>query len=150
VGAEVIPDCHGIVGIPIACHAKLPDGSDVRIRVTSAAGAWEWQLEDRIDTAAVQAYVDGVLGDLGLAQTARCPPLSRERRIACALSGGGVAFVDVAASGQLSLELALDAAAATARSVPTPQRDLVRMSRALQRLDDEDDEPPEDGGIAQP
>ncbi len=151
VGAPVAAHCGSIAGVPLVCHARLPDG-EVKIRVTSAGGAWEWHVDDRIDTAPVQAYVEGVLGDLGIAQTVRCPALPRQRRITCPLSGGGVALVEVAAGGQLSLELELDPAAANARTSASADRDLARMSHALERLEDDDegDEPPGDGGVAQP
>ena len=132
LAGAVTARCTTFASIPLICRARLPDGGELRIRIAGSRGAWAWRVEDRIDTAPIQAYVQGVLGDLGVAQTASCPPLSRERRIACALTGGGVAFVEVAASGRLSLELELDPAAAAARVAPAADRDLARLSRALQ------------------
>lgn len=154
VGQPVTAHCATFAGIPLACRAHLPDGSELKIRISPGRDGWRWRVEDRIETAPIQAYVQGVLGDLGIAQTAHCPALPRERRIACSLSGGGIAFVEIAATGQLSLELELDPAAAVARSVPPADRELARMSLALHRLGDEEDregdEPPSDGGVAQP
>src|SRR5439155_25911510 len=121
------------------CRAELA-GLALPIRVAADGSAWAWNVDGRVvDTAPIAAYVDGMLADLHVKQTASCGAkvvyLPRGERLACALSGGGRAFVDVAPGGALAVELALDRAAAAARGEPsTPERDreLDKMSRALE------------------
>lgn len=131
------------IAFGVRCQVTLGDGSESPIWVTSAGSAWEWRSAGlAIDTAPITAYIDGVLADLGIAQTARCAPrIAHARRLACGLSGGGAAFVSIARDGQLALELALDPHAAAARSGPADDRELVRASHALEHLDGEADEP---------
>jgi hypothetical protein len=124
---------------PRACRAELPDRTVLPIRVAEAGSAWTWQVEGLVvDTPPIAAYVDGVLADLHVAKTASCGAklqlVPRGERLACTLSGGGTAFVEIASNGAISVELALDSGAAAARGEPsTPERDreLDKMSRAL-------------------
>jgi hypothetical protein len=58
------------------------------------------------------------------------------QRLACTLSGGGAACVQVAADGALSLELALDPATAAARGSAATEADLLHRSRALDKADE--------------
>lgn len=146
-GGAVTARCAVVAGVPMACLAVI-DGLALPVAVEAAGSAWTWRIDGRVvATAPVVAYIDGVLGDLGVAQTARCGPaavrLPPGQRLPCKLSGGGVAFVDVAREGRVSLELALDPAVAAIRAEPVPDRELVRASRALERTGDEDDEPDE-------
>lgn len=144
-GAPVTTRCAFVGGVPFACEVTVADQT-LPVAVAGDGAAWAWQLDGRVvATAPITAYVDGVLADLGVAQTARCgQPVVRVppgTRIACALSGGGTAFVALALDGTTSLELALDPAVARIRAEPAHDPELVRASRALERVDgDEDDD----------
>ncbi|MDB4958457.1 MAG: hypothetical protein JWO36_6026 [Myxococcales bacterium] len=152
--------CGFIAGMPFDC-AATGGGARLPISVKRARPGWDFWIEGRVvDTRPVVAHIDGLLADLGVSQIVTCgPALLRARadeRIACKLSGGGAAFVDLTADGTTSYELALDAATAAVRGEPiTPDREheLSRTSGALEQLagDDEPDGEPEvtDGG-AQP
>jgi hypothetical protein len=76
--------------------------------------------------------------------------------VACTLSGGGAAFVQVAADGSTTLELALDKASAAARTeLVTPERDreLTLQSKRLEDLEGESDGEEAvagDGGVPEP
>ena len=126
------------------CEAHLRDGTTIPITVHDAGDKWEWRVEPMlIDAAPIEAHVRGMLADLGVAQDVACGArlrrLAAGERVACKLGGGGVAFVTVAPTGKLAVELALDPAAAAARQ--DHRQDLDRMSRALARgVGDEDDD----------
>jgi hypothetical protein len=135
--------------IPV-CRALLPDGTALPISLRPAGADLEWRVDGLvIATDAIEAYLRDELGDLGAAQGVRCAPRIRrvepDDRIECWLANGGKAFVIVRKDGTTSVELALDAAAANARSeVITPKRDheLTHLSRTLERGGaDDDDEP---------
>jgi hypothetical protein len=131
------------------CTSALADGTPLTVRVTRDGAGWTWKLEgDFVDTAPIATYVDSLLVDLGVAQTASCAPrvarLPRGSRLACSLSGGGSAFVAVGSGGALAVELALDRNSAAARddpATPAHDRELEARSRALAGADDDDDRP---------
>jgi hypothetical protein len=62
--------------------------------------------------------------------------LVNDEPLACKLGGGGTAFVAIGKDGKASLELALEPAVAAVRTGPVPE-DLVRASRALERLEED-------------
>ncbi|MGE5186226.1 MAG: hypothetical protein ACM31C_29430, partial [Acidobacteriota bacterium] len=63
-----------------ACHVELPDGSVLPVRLTPDASGWTWQLVDHVvDTQPIARYVEAMLADLHVAQTANCG--ARVRRI---------------------------------------------------------------------
>ncbi len=130
-----------------ACHVELPDGSVLPVRLAPDRSGWTWQLVDRVvDTQPIARYVEAMLADLHVAQTASCGARVRRvaagERLACPLSGGGTAFVEIGNDGALSVELALDHAAAAARGEPlSPEREheLDQKSRALDHGADGDE-----------
>ena len=127
----------------VACRAVFVDGTTLPIELHRDGS---WRVPGKvIDGSAIAAYVDATLADLGVAQTARCGPRIQRvavgDRIACKLSAGGMAFAQIG-EHTASLELALDAAAATARGeVVTPARaeELAKISRALEKLEGDSD-----------
>ncbi len=128
------------------CSAEVL-GVELPIRITSDGKAWVWTLDGHfIDTRPIAPYIDAMLRDLHVAQTASCgAPIRRlapGERLTCMLSGGGRAFVELAADGTPRVELALDRDSAATRDEPmTPERarELDQKSRALeQQLDVED------------
>jgi hypothetical protein len=153
-GVPVTATCAWLAGMPLACRAVLPDATVLPVALSGAGPAWDWRIPGRVVAVApIAAYVQASLADLGIAQTASCGPsvqrLAPGARITCALSGGGVAFVDVTVGGEVSLELALDPATAMLRRAPISDRELVGTSRALEHLGGEEDDPvevPGDGG----
>ncbi len=145
LGVAVVTTCNGMVP---PCSALLPDGTALPIDLTWTPAGWEWRVRGRvITTEQIEAYLRSEVADLGVPQGVRCAPrvrvIAATDRIECWLQRGGKAFVTVRRDGTTSVELDLDAAAATARSeLVTPQRDqeLERASRALARMaDDEED-----------
>jgi hypothetical protein len=141
----VTATCTMIVGLPAKCEATAADGMKLPIEITSEGSEWAWRVPGRlIETAPIKAYVDRALADLQLAQQANCGGrfafVVPGDRVGCKLSGGGIAFVQLAADGTASLELALDPASGAARGdLVTPERDrqLTTISRALETLEGE-------------
>ena len=139
-GVGVVTRCPPLVP---TCSAKLPDGSTLPIFVNGA----EWRVIGMVVISDVlEAYVRAELADLGAMQGVRCSPRVRrvepDERIECGLAHGGKAFITVHVDGSTAVELALDAAAARARSEPESS-DLAKASRALENAasgDDEDDD----------
>ncbi|MEJ7603715.1 MAG: hypothetical protein WKG01_37855 [Kofleriaceae bacterium] len=116
------------------CRGILPDRVELPI-VLGPRG--EWQIDGLlVHSAPIAIHVRAVLADLGAPQEVRCVPAVRvvaaDQRIACALQRGGTAFVTVAADGSFAVELALDVAAGSARTVEAPDRELDSQSRALE------------------
>ncbi len=152
--------------VPVRCTAvlydKTPDRTELPIALEEAnKSEWGWHIDGIvIDGKAIASYVQEQLASLGLAQTATCggpiQAIQPGERVSCSLSGGGAAFVTVAADGATSLELALDKESAAARSEPvTPARDheLTARSAALEDLEGESDGEeavPADGGVPAP
>lgn len=136
-----------VFGIVPACSAEVL-GTQLPIRVASDGRAWTWEIDGHfIDTRAIAPYIDAMLGDLHVKQTAQCGPalqkLARGERLACALSGGGSAFVDIDDAGAIHVELALDRETAKLRAegvTPERAKELEQKSRALEHTSD-DDEP---------
>ena len=136
--------CAIVAGVPVACHAVLADGTSLPIAVERAGAAYRWHIAGRVvETARVTEYVQGMLDELGIAQRATCGPAVQRlvpgQRLACSLSGGGAAFVEIARDGALAVELAIDRAAAVARTTGETEVELVRRSRALDRGDEADE-----------
>lgn len=141
--------CAAILGLPTRCTATLPDGTalPIALRWDAAARPPGWQIElatPAIATAPIAAYVTDELADLGVTDTARCGPafvpLPDDLALACALGHGGTAIVALDATGAIvDLELALDPAAAHART-DAPPPDLAARSSALSHTEDDDDE----------
>jgi len=150
-----------IVAVAATCEAVLADGTKLPIEVTSEGKEWSWRVAGFVvETAPIVAYVDAVLADMKLAQTASCGPrvafVSPGERLGCKLSGGGMAFVQLGKDGDASLELDVDPASGSARGeLVTPERDreLTAISRALEMLEGESDGEEEvvpDGGVTNP
>jgi len=141
-GAAPVVHCASIFGYPRGCSATL-DGERFGIRVRDVGRTWRWQVLGLVVTMApIEAYVRGVLDDLGATQGVACGARVRHvapnDRVACDLARGGKAFVTIAADGAITLELALDPTAAKARSEPVPG--LEHRSRALAHTDESDDD----------
>lgn len=130
------------------CEASLADGQQLPIEVKSEGEEWAWRVDGLVvETAPIAEHVDGILRDLAIDERASCGPriafVAPGDRLACKLSGGGIAFVSFADDGTTSLELDLDPASGSARGeVVTPERDreLTGISRALERLEGESGE----------
>jgi hypothetical protein len=140
-GVPVTTRCAVVADVPVSCQASVVDGTVLPIALERTEAGVRWQVAGPvIETAPIARYVGGVLADLGIAQRAACGPvvqrLVRGQRLACTLSGGGAAFVQVAANGALSLELALDPATAVARGSAAADAELLHRSRALDKSDE--------------
>lgn len=133
-----------------ACSAHLPDGTALPIALARRGGAWEWRVVGLVvTTEQLEAYLRAEIAELGSPQEVTCAPrirrLAPDDRIACALGGGGTAFVTVRADGSTSVEVALDPAAATARSEAPRDEVLSATSTALEHDRDEDGEDDAEG-----
>ena len=131
--------CIVIAGVA-GCRASV-DGVRVPIVVENHRGEWQWWVEGgAIATAPIAARVRDELADLGVAQTVDCgKAIAIGARVTCTLSGGGAAFASVGKDGRVSLELAIDPAAAGVRA--EEPRDLTKTSQSLAHgSGDEDDE----------
>jgi len=134
------------------CRASI-EGVAVPLVVENHRGEWVWWVDgDVVPMGPIAARVRDELADLHVAQTVDCgKPIARGPRVTCALSGGGSAFATIAKDGTVSLELAIDPAAAGVRS--EPPRDLTQRSRSLEHSatdEDEEDTIPSDGGTVPP
>lgn len=141
LGVPVTTRC--LVAGSVAMCRAFAGGQKLTIAVKSERGQWAWRVDGRIvQTAPIAARIAGELADLGVAQTVDCgAPVARValgERLTCKLSGGGAAFATIASDGTVSLELAIDPAAAAVRS--EEPRDLTQTSRALERLPGEEDD----------
>jgi hypothetical protein len=148
LGIPATTRCLIVAGVAM-CRASV-DGVALPVVVENHHKEWVWWIEGGVvATAPIAARVRDELADLGVAQTVDCgKAVARGQRVTCALSGGGAAFAMIDAHGDVTLELALDPAAAGARK--EEPHDLTRLSRALEHgSGDEDDEeapsPPSDG-----
>ncbi|HEY5933702.1 MAG TPA: hypothetical protein VIU61_03685 [Kofleriaceae bacterium] len=87
-------------------------------------------------SAPIESYLREAVRELGAAQDVRCAPKVRivtaGDRIECQLAGGGIAFATIAADGSFTIELALDHATGSARSLELSERELTEASRALE------------------
>ena len=128
-GAPVTATCAWIGAIAVGCRATFRDGAALEIAVDGR----QWRVVGRVfATAPLVAYVRAELAELGRTDTIACGPIVHAgERLACALSAGGTAFLDVGADGEAAIELALDPAVAAVRAEVPRDRELVRMSRAL-------------------
>jgi hypothetical protein len=156
--APVTASCTLIAGMASKCEASLADGTKIPIEVKSDKKDWAWRVDGIVvEAIPIRDYVAAALGDLHIDQHVDCSPavhvVEAGGRIACKLSGGGIAFVQIAADGTASLELALDAEAATARNEPvTPEKDreLFDLSKSLEAREGESDGEeavPSDAGV---
>lgn len=155
----VTASCVLIAGaIAAKCDAALGDGTKIPIEVGTDHRDWTWRIAGIVvEQRAITDYVSEELGGVHVDQKVDCSPavhvVQPGDRIACKLSGGGLAFVRVAADGTATLELALDPQAAAARGeIVTPQRDheLVKISKGLEGLEGDSDGEEEailDGGL---
>lgn len=151
IGAPATTRCVVVLGVAM-CRASV-DGVVVPLVVENHRGEWVWWIEGRVvPTAPIAARVREELADLGVSQTVDCgKAITSGPRLTCALSGGGAAFATIAKDGSVSLELAIDPAAAGVRS-ETP-RDLTGRSRSLERTageEEDEDTAPADGGTVPP
>jgi hypothetical protein len=145
-GASATTKCAIVAGNPVKCEATL-DGTKLPIEVKGEGKEWVWRVAGVVvETRPVTEWVNSELSALNIPETADCGPkvvvLQDGERVACKLTGGGVAFVAVAKDGEASLELELDAAAAAARGeTVTPERDreILTISKALDGLEGESD-----------
>lgn len=140
-GVAVVTRCPPYVP---TCTAKLPDGSTLPILLDHG----EWKVLGMVVVSDVlEEYVRAELADLGAVQGVRCAPRVRRvapnERIECWLAHGGKAFITVHADGSTAVEIALDAAAAAARSEPESP-ELVNASHALEHVEDGDGEDDDD------
>lgn len=158
-GTSVTARCLLAGAVPVKCSAKLGDGTALPIAIENASKTeWGWRVDGRvIETKAIAAYVQEGLADVHVTETASCGApiqvIKPGERIVCKLSGGGAAFVDIAADGSTSLELALDSVSAAARMelvTPDSERELTKQSKALEPLAGESDGegPMADAGVA--
>ena len=120
-GAALVVRCVTVYGFPRGCTATFGDGGKLAIKVRDAGRRLSWKVDGLVVSAQpIEDYVRGVLDDLGIAQVVSCGArvrlLAHGDRVECALASGGKAFVTIAADGALALELALDPAAARART----------------------------------
>lgn len=156
LGVGVLTTCTGMIP---PCTVRVPDGTDVPIDLTWKDGGWEWRVRGMlITTDELETYLRDEIAELGAPQGVRCAPKIRlvtaGERIECWLARGGKAFFTVRADGTTAIEIAMDAAAANARSelvTPARERELDSASRALEHADDDsaaehDDGPPSDAG----
>jgi hypothetical protein len=137
VSAEV--RCIVIAGVA-GCRASV-DGVRVPVVVENHRGEWKWSVDGAaIATAPIAARVRDELADLGVVQSVDCgKAVVVGTRVTCALGGGGAAFASVARDGRVSLEIAIDPAAAGVRREVA--QDLTKTSQALAHgSGDEDDE----------
>lgn len=161
-GIPVSVTCKRTAGIPVRCDGMLLDGTKIPIAIDSASKTeWGWHVDGLVvQSHAIIGYVQDELATLGLARVVTCGPpvhvVKAGDRIACTLAGGGAAFVEIAADGATTLELALDRESAAARSeLVTPDRDraLTEQSKALEVLEWESDGEEAvavDGGVPRP
>jgi hypothetical protein len=150
LGVGVKARCAAILGVPSSCVAILADGTELPVRVAFIAGQWDIAVQPTIiTTAPIVAYVEAELADLGIRDLAvHCGPPIRvappaTTPLACTLGDGGArALVTIDPSGDIeNVELALDRAAADARTTPRSDAELDQLSRALAHLaDDEADD----------
>lgn len=131
------------VGVPVRvlctaqaerCRGILPDHSELPI-VVEATG--DWHIEGLLIVSdPIEAYLREAITELGAAQDVKCVPkiriVSAGDRIECQLGGGGIAFATIAADGSFTIELALDHATGSARSVEISDRELTEQSRVLE------------------
>jgi hypothetical protein len=147
-----------VIGVGMRCEAKLDDGTTLPIEVGAEHGDWTWHVSGIVvEKKPLTDYIAAALADIHVDERVDCATvqvLKAGDRATCKLSGGGLAFVQFAADGTGTLELALDAAAAAARGEPvTPQREqeLFKISRALEgrqgQSDGEEEAVPGDGGV---
>ena len=144
LGVPVVANCLGWV----ACSVRMPEGDRIPIVTWPAAGGWEWRVDGLLVTSDVlETYLRDEVAAMGAAQDVRCAPklrrIAANDRVECWLANGGKAFVTVRADGSTSVEVALDKAAADARSeVITPARDeqMGKTSRALEHAEGGDGE----------
>jgi hypothetical protein len=144
LGAVVTVHCTKLFGVPRACTATLADGSKIAVHIRDRGKQWGWEIDGMIvSVAPIEAYVAGVVEDLGAAQAVDCGARVRRlvagERVACKLARGGAAFVTVAKDGTFALELALDEGAARARTEGIDPKQLESRSRALEHTDDDDE-----------
>jgi hypothetical protein len=161
-GTPVTVACTVAAGAPVACTATLADKTTMPIAIENASKEeWGWRIDGRvIESKTIAAYVEGELAALKISETVTCGPpvqvVKPGERISCTLSGGGAAFVHVAADGSTTLELALDKDSAAARAelvTPDRERALTEQSKRLEDLEDESDGEEAvatDGGVPQP
>lgn len=140
LGAAPAVHCDYLWSIPFRCVATLPDKSKVQIAIRDTGTQYAWRaIGPILQVAPVEQYIKDELADLGAAQSVFCGArIQRVDRLTCELERGGKAFVAIAADGTFTVELALDPAAAKARS--DGPADLEVRSKALAHTEDDDDE----------
>ena len=149
-----------ILRIKPHCDAQLGDGAKVPIAVDpDRDGGWQWRVDGFIvEQSALSAYIAGALAELHVDQKVDCTPsvhvVESGERTTCKLSGGGLAFVQIAADGNARLELELTPAGAAARGEPVSlerEHELLKTSKSLEGRagvnDGEEDEATGDGGV---
>ena len=157
-GTSVAVSCHIAGAVPTKCSAKLGDGTELPIAIVGDKDAWDWRIDGVVlDTKAIVAFVKEGLAGIHVEQNVDCGApvqvIPRGDRVVCKLAGGGAAFVTFASDGSASLELALDPAAAAARTelmTPDKDRELATQSKQLESLAGESDgeEATGDAGVA--
>lgn len=157
----VSASCTLIAGMASKCEASLGDGTKIPIEVKSDKKDWAWRVVGLVvEENDIANHVKTALSDLHVDQRVDCAPaihvVNAGDRIACKLSGGGLAFLQIAADGSATLELALEPSAATARGeLVTPEKDrqLVDVSKSLESREgqsDGEEEVPSDAGTVAP
>lgn len=155
---SVTTRCKVVAGSPVGCEAKLGDGTKLPIEIKSELADWVWRVAGTVvETKQITGWVNSELSALGIHQTADCGPkivvLQPAERVACKLTGGGIAFVAIEKDGEASLELELDSTAAAARGevvTPEREREIISISKALDGREGEsdgEDEVPADAAI---
>lgn len=159
-GQPATASCNTILRIKPHCTAYLGDGAQVPIAVDpDRDGGWQWRVNGFIvEQTALTEYIAGALAELHVDQKVDCTPsvhvVESGERTTCKLSGGGLAFVQIAADGNAHLELELTPAGAAARGEPVSlerEHELLKTSKSLEGRagvnDGEEDEATGDGGV---
>lgn len=122
--------------LPKVCRARIGEAA-IDVRVADASDGIAWEVDGFvIATAPIEVAVGIELDELGIETTADCGPAyvvtEVGARIACALGTGGAAWARIIDDdGRFALEIAVDAAAAAARTAEIDDAELERRSRAL-------------------
>ena len=131
--------CTLIAGMASSAKRRSVDGTKIPIEVKSDKKDWAWRVAGIVvDQQAITEHVksrahrSACRSDASIARQP-CMSSAAGDRIACKLSGGGLAFLQIAADGNASLELALDPASAAARGeLVTPEKE----TRAVRDLEE--------------
>lgn len=157
-GTPAAVTCQLVTTVPLRCTATLADGTVLPIAIEHGKTEYGWRVDGIvIEAKPIVGFVEAGLASVHVSQAVDCGPpvqvIQPGERLVCKLAGGGAAFVAIAPGGEASLELALDPAAAAARTEllsADRDRELTRQSLELETLAGESDgeeEVPADAGV---